>query len=356
MVFLWLILKFISCNDDIIIAFNETASCVLNINKNFTGTMVFPSTYEDKTIVSIGPYACSGGVLSELDLSKTSLVLIDEYAFFQCTHLTKVIFPETLTTILHNGFAWSSIEYVNYTASMSSINSNSWNQNPVKAFYVPENNIVYKSIDGFLFNKKGTSLLGCPRSITSCNEIPNFDIITSIADCALTLTKLELFTGTENLSTLQYWSFHQTRSMKKIDLSKTTITIIPSSAFSYTGAKEIILPIILKTINQTAFSYCSSLSGIIIPENVTSVKQSAFSNCNNLRNIFYFGKNDLQSPNFFSNCRYASVYVHPLYPYNFLGTKVVSKKWYLKMFLTCDHRRGNCYLMSQIFILFTLLY
>ena len=183
--------------------------------------MVFPSTYRTQTIKSIGRYACSAGHLSALDLSETSIVQIDECAFFRCTQLTKVIFPETLTTLSGNVFALSSIEYVNYTASMTSVYPDAWNQNPVKAFYVPKANTVYKSIEGFLFNKQGNTLMGCPRSITSCNEIPNFDLITSISNCAFTLTKLELFTGSQNLLFISDWSFHHTHSLKKIDLSKT---------------------------------------------------------------------------------------------------------------------------------------
>jgi hypothetical protein len=75
-----------------------------------------------------------------------------------------------------------------------------------------------------------------------------------------------------------------------LDLSGSTFTSIPDSAFDYwyrgldilTG---ITIPDTVTSIRYRAFSYCSSLASVNIPSGVTSIGNSAFSNCTSLASV-----------------------------------------------------------------------
>lgn len=61
---------------------------------------------------------------------------------------------------------------------------------------------------------------------------------------------------------------------------------IGERAFYYKKINSIILPETLKTINDHAFSGCTSISRITIPKSVIKIGNSAFSPCNNLSAVY----------------------------------------------------------------------
>lgn len=76
---------------------------------------------------------------------------------------------------------------------------------------------------------------------------------------------------------------------------------IGERAFYYKKINSIILPETLKTINDHAFSGCSSVSRITIPKSVVKIGNSAFSPCNNLSAV-YIASTDISVDNYaFSN-------------------------------------------------------
>lgn len=55
--------------------------------------------------------------------------------------------------------------------------------------------------------------------------------------------------------------------------------------YEYNALKEILLPDSVKTIEYSAFSWCTNLTSINIPDGVTTIQNAAFYNCKSLTNI-----------------------------------------------------------------------
>jgi Bacterial Ig-like domain (group 4). len=119
---------------------------------------------------------------------------------------------------------------------------------------VDVNNVNYSSIGGLLYDKAGTTLIECPRSITSVSIPEN---VTRIGDSA--------FQGCSKLT--------------GITLPQ-SITSIGDSTFGGCSALTgITLPQSVISIGDRAFDYCTALTGITLPQSVTSIGDCAFSSC-----------------------------------------------------------------------------
>ena len=83
--------------------------------------------------------------------------------------------------------------------------------------------------------------------------------------------------------TLAPYAFSETQSGKVI-LSE-GITAVSDHCFSKTGFTEITLPDTVKTIGESAFTYCYNLVSITVPEGVESIEAYTFSNCSRLTDV-----------------------------------------------------------------------
>lgn len=68
------------------------------------------------------------------------------------------------------------------------------------------------------------------------------------------------------------------------------VTHIPNSAFAgYASLTDVVLPDSVTSIGKSAFDTCSNLTSITIPGSVTSIDHCAFDVCDNLADIYYDG-------------------------------------------------------------------
>ena len=156
-----------------------------------------------------------------------SVTSIGNGAFYYCTSLTLITIPDSVTKIGNRAFA--------LCYSLTSIN-------------VAENNNIYSSVDGVLFNKDKTVLIQYPEGKVDIEyTIPNS--VTSIG--------CEAFRGCKSLTTIS----------------------IPES---------------VTIIGHGAFYNCTSLTTLTIPDSVTSIGEYAFSLCTNLSSV-------ITSDNFLGN-------------------------------------------------------
>jgi len=95
-----------------------------------------------------------------------------------------------------------------------------------------------------------------------------------------------------------------------LDLSGSTITTIPDSAF-YTGSPSyfgcatltgITIPNSVTSIGEVAFNHCSNLASVIIPNSVTNIGHSAFYYCTSLTSITIPDSVTSINGNAFSGC------------------------------------------------------
>ena len=148
-------------NDQITYVVNEDGeTCMVGCtDTSISGTVEIPSELNGFTVTAIAP----GG-------------------FANCQNLTNIILSETLTTIGVSAFMYSSVMEMNIPASVTNIDFDSvlMQQNgptfggPIlQNFNVDEDNPVYCSVDGVLFNKEKTSLLAYPAARVDNYNVPD---------------------------------------------------------------------------------------------------------------------------------------------------------------------------------------
>ena len=288
-------------------------------------TVDIPATIEGYPVTSIGERAF------EYCRSLTSITIpegvmsIGNWAFYYCSALTSITIPESVTTIGIYAFAYCSAltsitipEGVTsignwafyYCSALTSINI------PEKVtgigFYafescvsltnimVSENNTVYSSIEGVLFNKEEKELICCPAGKSGEYIIP--DNVTKIKDRAFYgCSSLVSVVIPESVVSIEGNVFAYCSSL-------TSITIVENNKnYSYAdGAlfnkdatslicfiasktSEFTIPDSVTRIEDTAFDGQNSLKSVIIPDSVEYIGFYSFMGCRELTDVYYTG-------------------------------------------------------------------
>ena len=322
-----------------ILQVDSTGTKIEELDKLFNGKITLPKVYKMKTITAIGESACYNGSLTELDISNTNIEIIYEDAFFNCTFLTKIIFPETIKSLYFNAFFNVGIESLDLPFSLIDFDGSAFNQCPFLTNIQIKQNSQFESIENVIFSKE-KKIIVVPRNFTSYSQIPNFDQITGIGQCAFTCTNITSIVAPESLEILDKYAFHMMKKCVIVDLSKSKINSIPQHAFRYNYAYKIILPPTVTELNSQSFIKCYS-SVIILKFPLITIKESVFEDCYNLSKIFYFGITDFSSTEMFTgetNKLNIHVYVTLDYPSNSFGGVPVSRYW---LFRSCFHHKNS---------------
>ncbi len=161
-------------------------------------------------------------------------------AFENCTGLTSVTIPYSVTSIIGQNFS---------------------NCPNLLSIDVDNNNTKYSSLDGVLYNKLQDTIIHYPAGKSGGFIIPNS--VTSIGDRA----------------------FSECSSLSSITIPN-GVTSIGEFAFdSCTGLTSITIPNSVTSIGWAAFSFCTGLTSVTIPNSVTSIGGHAFSSCTALTSI-----------------------------------------------------------------------
>ncbi|MGO5082166.1 leucine-rich repeat protein, partial [Oscillospiraceae bacterium LCP25S3_E4] len=246
---------------------------------------------------------------------------IGNYAFEGCTGLTSVIIPNSVTNIEGGAFRGCT---------------------GLKSITVDKNNKNYISVDGVLFNKNKTKILGYPNAKGSSYVIPSsvteigyyaFSGCTGLTSVTIPSSVTEIgwgaFYGCTGLKSVTILSsvtviggsaFRGCTSLKSITVDKnnknytsvngvlfnknkteilvypnaksssyvipTSVKVIGASAFyGCTGLKSVTIPSSVKEIGRCAFEGCTGLTSVTIPSGVTVIGECAFSDCTGLKSI-----------------------------------------------------------------------
>ena len=221
-----------------------------------------------------------------------------EEAFFNCSTLTSITIPASVTYIPAGSFTGCS--------SLVSIN-------------VASENVDYTSEDGVLFNKNKTNLICCPANKTGIYVIPTSVTniyssafaycsgLTSI-DIPRSVTKIEgsafaycsgltsiiiprgitniddyAFIGCSNLVTIDVENgnaYYTSENGVLFNKNKTNLICCPANKIG-----DYIIPESVTEINRAAFSGCSSLTSIVVPNSVINIELGSFRDCTGLVSI-----------------------------------------------------------------------
>lgn len=185
-----------------------------------------------------------------------------QLVLFPCGRDGAYSVPDTVKTIGDGAFYTSRLESLEIPASVETIGSGIVDYcSFLTTITVSEDNAIYSSSDGIVYDKSQTRLVIVPPGISGEHTIPN------------TVTELEDF------------AFYSCYKLTKINLPRKLKTL-PMGVFAgCSGLKTIQLPDGLETIEDRAFIGCTSLESITIPEALTNFGAYVFTQCTSLQSI-----------------------------------------------------------------------
>ena len=241
-------------------------------------------TFADKGkgLKTIGMYAfadCSS--LESIDLSNSSITEIPENAFSNCTSLKTVKLPSTVTKIADDAFAdCKKLEEIQGLSNckISEIGKDAFAEcYNLKTFDISSATITSLP-DTICSNMYALTSIHLPKTLTSIGTsalegCKKLEEITGISDCKLTSIGANAFASCS--------------ALKEVDLSKSSFTALPTSAFAKdTALTSVKLPDSLTEIGEKAFVGCGAMEKIDLSNTkLTTIGKNAMAEMNDLMYI-----------------------------------------------------------------------
>ena len=291
-------------------------------NKNVS-KIVIPKSYMGKPVTKINKYAlrqCTN--LTSISIPD-SVTLIETYAFYGCTSLKDIVVDEnnktyksidgnlyskdgktliqyaigkseTKFTILDNvvnieNYAFYASQHLTnifISRSVTNVGEDAFFACPnLTDILTDENNAYYKSIDGNLYSKDGKTLLRYATGKTN-SEVTTPNNITRIGNYAFSgCNKIKSITITSNIKNIGDSAFSLCENLITVTIQNGVAYMGTNVFSSCTRLANVSIPDSITIISAYAFRDCSSLSNITIPNSITSIENSAFMGCQKLKTV-----------------------------------------------------------------------
>lgn len=251
-----------------------------------------------KNIVQIGNNAfqyCSS-IVDEADtmVLPEKLISIGDYAFSGC-NFSEVVLPNSLTNVgLYVFAACSNLKKVNFPTNLKYIGYAMFNETAFKEIDIPETIELIKEhaftacyqLEKVILRNKNLNI-----------EANAFNYCTSLISAGpISKTQYSIeFAWDRLIPTNAFFYGFGSSSLEYIELPK-TIEQICANAFrncdklgtNPTDYPAFKLSNSIKTIGESAFSYCTSLTNIDIPSSVTSIEPRIFEQCIGLQDVMIY--------------------------------------------------------------------
>lgn len=219
--------------------------------------------------------------LESIDLSNSSTTEIPENAFSNCTSLKSVKLPPTVTKIADDAFAnCKKLEEIQGLSNckISEIGKDAFaGCYNLKTFDISSATITSLP-DTICSNMYALTSIHLPKTLTSIGTsalegCKKLEEITGISDCKLTSIGANAFASCS--------------ALKEVDLSKSSFTALPASAFAKdTALTSVKLPDSLTEIGEKAFVGCGAMEKIDLSNTkLTTIGKNAMAEMNDLMYI-----------------------------------------------------------------------
>nr|WP_253851847.1 leucine-rich repeat domain-containing protein [Prevotella intermedia] len=190
---------------------------------------------------------------------------LSAYSFWQCTSLTEVTLPSSITEIGKVFLLCENLETVNVPANaqLKTISENAFATNKKLKKFNFQGNCNLEAIEANAFaNAESLESFNFPKTVTEIGR--------------------NAFTGCTSMATATF-------------AEDADIQIIGAGAFADCGLTSISIPKKVKTIEREAFRNCKALNKIDVTEFTTEISPEAFKYCNNLTDINVSKRNTIYS-------------------------------------------------------------
>ena len=176
------------------------------------------------------------------------------WAFSDCTGLTSITIPNSVTSIAHGTFyGCSGLTSITIPNSVTSIEDNAF------------------------FGCTGLTSITIPNSVTSIGG-------SAFYGC----TGLTSITIPNSVTSIGEYAFYGCTGLTSITIPNSVTSIGNYAFYNCSGLTSITFPNSVTSIGSSAFSNCSGLTSITIPNSVTSIGNYAFSYCTSLTSVALF--------------------------------------------------------------------
>jgi len=210
-----------------------------------------------------------------------------------CKSLTHIVIPEGVRTMSDKLF-WGcdALTKVEISGTVEVIDDETFSGcNSLMSISVSDDNQVYSSIEGVLFDRDRVTLVRYPIGRQGSYVVPDGTI--TIHDSAFAnSTGLVTVTIPSSVKTIGNSSFMNCHNLTEVIMNTneasrdTGLESIESKAFyGCSNLVNIIIPNSVTKIGESSFERCSSMDSITIPPSVKNIDNNAFSRCRNLRTV-----------------------------------------------------------------------
>lgn len=232
-----------------------------------------------KKIDSLAFKDCSS--LESIDLSNAEITEIPVRAFENCTSLKSIKLPSTVTKIADNAFAGcSNLEEIKglEQCKISELSATAFD-GCVRLKDINLSNATIAAIPNQIFSgMRGLISATVPKTVTSIGTeafyaCKNLEMINGLSDCDITKIGEK--------------AFYNCWSLKEADLSRSSFTVLPASAFKGdTALLSVKMPESLNEIGNEAFYGCSAMKKLDLNNTrLTTIGNSALSDMTSLMYI-----------------------------------------------------------------------
>ena len=229
----------------------------------YSGALSFPRADFSKLTTAKNMFKSQTKLTS---IEMPGLKLMDKQMFYGCTNLAEIKGAESAVQIHEEALTnCKALTTLNLGPNVTMFSGKAMpGCAALTTVAVDSGNATFKSVDGVVYSKDGTTLVYYPAGkITAESTVVINEGVTKIGECA----------------------FRGCTSLTSISLPSTLKEIEEGAFQGCTALTSITLPEGVDTVGSNLFKSCTSLSTVVLPSTITSLSDYMFSGCTVLNNI-----------------------------------------------------------------------